>query len=114
MLLNIISGGIGSGKSRCLYGLIKENLKNTVYKGGFDIVDNRARFTSKTRVKALKKLDKYIVRDDNIVYPFWENASRIVEVKLSLIYGARRLLLLIPFITLAVLAVKGFRLYKRK
>lgn len=28
MLLNIISGGIGSGKSDCLYGYIKENLKN--------------------------------------------------------------------------------------
>ena len=38
----------------------------------------------------------------------------MVEVKLSLIYGARRLLLIIPLITALCLIVMGYRLFQRK
>lgn len=95
------------------YNTIKDSLAES-YKGSIDIVNNTERFEPKKRIKALKKTDRYIIRSNEIVYPYWENASRVIEVRLSLIYGARRLLLVIPVITLAVLIIKVFLLYKRK
>lgn len=95
------------------YNTIKESLGES-YKGRIDIVNNTERFEPKKRIKALKKTDRYIIRNDEIVYPYWENASRLIEVRLSLIYGVRRLLLVIPVITLAVLIIKVFLLYQRK
>ena len=95
------------------YSTVKEHLA-TEYKGKISIVNNTERFTPKKRVKALKKLGDSVVAKDGIVYPFWENASRMVEVKLSLIYGARRLLLIIPLITALCLIVMGYRLFQRK
>lgn len=85
-----------------------------VYKGNVSMVNNSERFLPKKRIKALKKLDRYIVRKDNIIYPFWENASRIVEFKLSFIYGGRRLLLAIPLITFICLLALAYRSFKRK
>lgn len=95
------------------YNALKEQLSDP-YKGHISIVNNSERFDSKKRAKALKRLDEYAVRSDDVVYPYWENASRIVEVKLSLIYGARRLLLAIPFITLVWLVIKAYRAFMRK
>ena len=97
------------------YNSVKEQLAKA-YKGNISIVDNSERFLPSKRVKALKKLDRYIVRKDNVIYPFWENASRLTELKLSFIYGGRRLLLAIPLITficLLALAYKRFRQNKK-
>ena len=95
------------------YSALDKQLSET-YKGHISIVNNSERFDSKKRAKALKKLDEYAVRSDDVVYPYWENASRLVEVRLSLIYGARRLLLAIPFITLVWLVIKAYRTFMRK
>lgn len=46
MLLNIISGGIGSGKSDCLYGYIKENLKNNPDANAVLIVPEQFSYTA--------------------------------------------------------------------
>ncbi|MBR5682560.1 MAG: ABC transporter permease [Ruminococcus sp.] len=93
------------------YNSVKGQLAEA-YKGNISIVNNAERFLPSKRVKALKKLDRYIVRNDSVVYPFWENASRLTELRLSFIYGGRRLLLAIPLITficLLALAYKRFR-----
>ncbi len=95
------------------YTVVKKHFKNK-YEGQLSIVNNATRFEPKTRVKALKNIEDLVVGKGDIVYPYWENASRITDIRLSLIYGGRRLLLLIPFITLAVLLIKAFMLYNRK
>jgi hypothetical protein len=91
--------------------------KNSIaeqYKGKISVVDNKKRFEPKTRIKALKKIDDFVVVKEDVIYPYWENASRMTDVKLSFIYGARRLLLIIPVITMAVLFIKALMLYNRK
>ena len=93
--------------------MVKKHFKNK-YEGQLSIVNNATRFEPRTRVKALKNIEDLVVGKGDIVYPYWENASRITDIRLSLIYGGRRLLLLIPFITLAVLLIKAFMLYNRK
>lgn len=95
------------------YNIIKELLKEP-YKDKFSIVKNSVRSEPGTRVKALKRLDEMVVRNDDIKYPFWENASRIVDLKLSYIYGGRRILLAIPLITLIWFAVKGYIWLRRR
>ena len=95
------------------YNCIKENEEET-NKGKVSIVNNTERFRPKKYRKPLEKLDGYAVQKDGISYPFWENASRMVEVRLSFIYGARKLLLIIPLLTLICLVITAFRLYQRK
>ena len=85
-----------------------------LYKGKIKIVNNADRFEPSKRIKALKKIEDNVVVREDIIYPYWENASRITDLKLSFIYGARRLLLIIPIITLAVLLIKAVMLYNRK
>lgn len=92
----------------------KKYIEKGTYSGKLSIVNNAKRFEPKTRFKALKNLEDVVVTKEDVIYPYWENASRITDIKLSFIYGGRRLLLLIPIITLAVLLIKAFMLYNRK
>ncbi|WP_028517909.1 ABC transporter permease [Ruminococcus flavefaciens] len=95
------------------YTVVKKHFEKK-YDGELSIVNNKTRFEPKTRVKALKNIEDLVVGKGSVVYPYWENASRITDIRLSFIYGGRRLLLLIPIITLAVLLIKAFKLYNRK
>ena len=95
------------------YNTVNKYLSET-YKGKVSVVNNTERFDPKKRAKALKKLGEYVVADDGIVYPFWENASRMVDVRLSFIYGARRVLLAIPLITALCLIIMAYRQFMRK
>ena len=94
------------------YGVIKEEYAD-FYKGKIKIVNNADRFEPSTRIKALKNIEDNVVVREDIIYPYWENASRITDLKLSFIYGGRRLLLIIPIITLIVLFIKALMLYNR-
>lgn len=126
------SGSIpGSGKAEAFtkitcYECIVPNpvesfAKNTVkkmfgdqYKGKVSIVNNSDRFDSKKRAKAYKKLSSSVVRKDSVVYPYWENASRVVEFKLSRLYHARKLIMIIPILTLIWIGFLLIRLWRRK
>lgn len=95
--------------------------KNTVkkifdeqYKGKVSIVSNTERFDPKKRAKAHKKLSSSVVRDNGVIYPYWENASRIVEYKLTRLYHIRKLILLIPLLTLLWIAFRLVCLWRRK
>ena len=95
------------------YNVIKKEYAKT-YNDNLIIVNNSKRFESGTRIKAMKNISDSVVVKKDIVYPYWENASRITEIRLSFIYWGRRLLLIIPIITLIVLFIKAVRLYNRK
>jgi hypothetical protein len=91
-----------------------DKIVGETYKEKVSVVNNTKRFSPDVRLKAFKKIDDYAIRKDKVVYPFWENASRIVEVKLSMMYGIRRYFLAVPVLTLIWLAIKVFILYERK
>ncbi|MBQ3916389.1 MAG: ABC transporter permease [Ruminococcus sp.] len=74
------------------------------------VVSNSDRFTPSKRAKAFRKLTGYAVRSDSIAYPWWENASRITEMKLSILYHFRRIVLIPVIITLLWLLVIVYKL----
>ncbi|MCR5600304.1 MAG: ABC transporter permease [Ruminococcus sp.] len=95
------------------YKTVKNCIGET-YKGKMNMVNNSERFKPENRKKAFKKLDEYAIKKDQVAYPFWENASRLVEYKLAVLYGIRRYLIAVPVITLIWLAIKLFIAYNRR
>lgn len=77
------------------------------------VVQNTGRFEPLKRLKALKKISSVTVRDSAVVYPYWENASRIVQFRLSYIYLGAALCLIIPAATFVWLAVRAFKALRR-
>lgn len=86
------------------YNTVKEAFENSCPKM-YSIVDNSSRFEPSVRAKAFKKLSNYAIADSPTVYPYWENASRIADFKLSSIYFYRRLTYIIPVLTVLWLLV---------
>lgn len=84
------------------------------YKGKISIVNNTERFAPKKRAKAYKKLSSSVVRKDGIAYPYWENASRIVEYKLTRLYHSRKMVMFIPALTLLWIGFRLICLWRRK
>lgn len=83
------------------------------YSDDIEIIQNNGRFSPEKRVKAAKKLSMSGVRKTAVAFPFWENASRIVEFRLSVLYLFRRLLYIIPSVTLIWLIIRGIRVLKQ-
>ena len=92
------------------YGAVKKHFEGTTV----SVVNNTTRFKPSVRAKRYKRLSDYAVHSSGTVYPYWENASRIVEFKLSQLYHYRRLLLIVPVLTLIWLAVIGYRALKKQ
>lgn len=90
------------------YNCLKDYFNNS-YKYSSSLVDNTNRFTPSKLAKKYNKLSEYAIADKPIVYPYWENASRITEFRLSGIYFFRRLTYIIPFLTLLLLIVMAWR-----
>lgn len=84
------------------------------YKDKYSIVKNSTRFKPSVRSNAFKKISNYAVIKNNINYPYWENASRIVEFKLTFLYFSRTILFIVPSLTLAWLAILLVLFMKRK
>ena len=94
------------------YSTVNKYLKD-MCKGKYKAVNNTKRFTSSAMVKAYKKRSDYAVRKDTITYPYWENASRIAEFKISPLYYIRRICFVIPALTSVWLLWVLFRLAKK-
>ncbi len=90
------------------YNAFRDYFSESYKKTSFT-VNNTLRFKPETRAKKYKKLSEYVVQDKPIVYPYWENASRITEFRLSRLYHFRRLAYIIPALTLLVLIVMLWR-----
>ena len=91
-----------------------KNVFGDTYGENVSIVENTARFKEKTRAKAFKKLSESVIRNDGIRLPYWENASRMAEFKVSVCCGICRYLLIIPIVTFLWLAYKGILAYNKK
>lgn len=86
------------------YNTVNDYFKDS-YKNKYIIVNNSERFSPSVRAKAFKNLSDYAVVENSVIYPYWENASRIVEFKLTKIYFYRRLTYIIPVLTALYLLV---------
>lgn len=90
------------------YNAVSEYFKNG-YTYTSAVVNNTERFKPSELAKKYKKLSDYAIADKAIIYPYWENASRITEFRLAGIYYFRRLTYIIPILTLLLLIVIGWR-----
>lgn len=125
--LNLINGGMydyvetESNKTvTCFECIIPDPVENFAYNAlneyfsaGYSyssaLVNNTERFEPSKLAKKYKNLSDYAISEKPIVYPYWENASRITEFRLSGIYYFRRLTYIIPILTLLLLIVLGWR-----
>lgn len=90
------------------YNTVNDYFKNS-YKNKYTIVNNSERFNPAVRAKSFKNLSNYAAVENSVVYPYWENASRIIEFKLTTVYFYRRLTYVIPVLTLLWLVVLLWR-----
>lgn len=74
------------------------------------IVQNTGRFSPYELLKDFGKLKNLVVSDKQIAYPWWENAARITQFKLSFIYVTAALIIVFPLVTIVKVI---FRLIKR-
>ena len=95
------------------YNTIKKQFSED-YKDKCSIVKNSTRFEPSVRSKGFKKIADYAVIKNNINYPYWENASRIVEFKLTFLYFFRKILFIVPALTALWLVILAVIFLKRK
>lgn len=81
------------------------------YNGKCTIVNNSKRFSPSVRAKAHKKLADYAVTKNSVVYPYWENASRLVEFKLTSLYFYRRFMYIAPVLTILAGVIFLYKLW---
>lgn len=75
-------------------------------------VENSKRYSLKNRFDIIKNFGMRSVKDNAVVYPYWENAARITEDKSALVLVFQLLGLIIPIGTACTYIVIGYR--KRK
>ena len=77
-----------------------------------EAVANSERYSLKNRFGIIKNFGMRSIRDNAIVYPYWENAARITEDKSALMLVFQLLGLIIPIGTACTYIIIGYR--KRK
>lgn len=77
-----------------------------------EAVANSERYSLKNRFEIIKNFSMRSVKDNAIVYPYWENAARITEAKSALVLVFQLIGLIIPICTVLAYAIIGYR--KRK
>lgn len=90
------------------YNTVNDYFKDA-YKNKYTIVNNSERFNPSVRAKSFKNLSDYAAVENSVVYPYWENASRIIEFKLTTVYFYRRLTYIIPVLTVLWLLILLWR-----
>ena len=91
-----------------------EKIFGNEYEGKVILVNNTKRFTTTVRAAELKSISRRGVRQEAISLPYWENASRIVEHKLTVMYSIRRGLLAIPLLQAVRLLIMLYRFIRKK
>lgn len=84
---------------------------DSAYREKCTVVNNSSRFKPSVRAKEHKNLSDYAVTKNSVVYPYWENASRIVEFKLTSLYFYRRFTYIVPLLTLLAAVIFLYRLW---
>ena len=77
-----------------------------------EAVENSERYSIKNRFEILKNFGMRSVKDNAVVYPYWENAARITEDKSALVLVFQLLGLVVPIGTTFTYIIIGYK--KRK
>lgn len=83
------------------------------YGRNVSVIQNDGRFNALKRLGKLKNISSTAVRDNEIAYPYWENASRIVQFRLSYVYLCAVFCLVIPAVTAGWFLVKAIAALRR-
>lgn len=96
----------GFGKS-----LVKDNFDV----GTGDIVENSSRYSVSNLLSIAKDYGLRSMRNNGVIYPYWENAVRLTEDYLALLLVLIMLFALFPVITCIVLAIRTIiQVYRRE
>lgn len=93
---------------------VRQAVYNLCGDNGYEIVDNSKRYSYKNTWEHLKKLGEDVVVENEMGYMFWENAARINQVYVQIIYVVRLVLIIPVVLWLLWAAAKlwGMRKYK--
>ena len=83
-------------------GIVQENF--TVDTG--DIVENSSRYSLENLFSVIGDFGKRSMRNNGVIYPYWENAVRLTEDYLALLLTLMLLFGLTPAVTLLVLGIR--------
>jgi hypothetical protein len=97
--------------SNYAYNAIEEIMESDAENAA--VVQNNGRFEVIKRIKAIKNISLSVVEDSGIKYPYWENAARIIEFRLSCIYTMALIFLILPIITIIISVVRLYKLIKK-
>lgn len=84
-------------------GLVQENFSV----GTGDIVENSARYSLKNLLRVIGDFGRRSMRNNGVIYPYWENAVRMTEDWAALLLCALFALLLCPAVTLTVEIIRA-------
>lgn len=84
---------------------VEKQYENTSY-----TIENSTRFTLLENFKRLRHLSDSVIIENAVEYPWWENAARVTQVKVSLNLFAVIVFLIIPVVTLVIFLIKLFRI----
>ena len=85
------------------HGVLTENFDV----GTGDIVENSSRYSLENLFSVIGDFGKRSMRNNGVIYPYWENAVRLTEDYLALLLVLMLLFGLCPAVTLAVLAIRA-------
>ena len=71
-----------------------------------DIVENSSRYSLENLFSVVGQFGKRSMRNNGVIYPYWENAVRLTEDYLALLLTLMLLFGLCPAVTLLVLAIR--------
>ena len=78
------------------------------------IVENSARYTLSSVVGIIGAYGSRSMRNDGIIYPYWENAARYTEDWLALLRLLSLIFIVFPFICGVIYGIKGIRFSLRR
>lgn len=84
-----------------------------IEKERYAAVENSARYTLKNRFDIIRNFGMRSVKDNAVVYPYWENAARITEDKSALLLVFQVIGLAIPVGTVLTYIIIGYRNRKK-
>lgn len=84
------------------HGVLTENFDV----GTGDIVENSSRYSLENLFSVIGDFGKRSMRNNGVIYPYWENAVRLTEDYLALLLVLMLLFGLCPAVTLLVLAIR--------
>jgi len=88
-------------------GFAMNVMKNSFSVGKGEMVENSARYSLKNLFRVIGSFGLRSMRNNGVIYPYWENAVRLTEDWLALLLVLMILFALCPAATLLVLAIRA-------